>query len=54
MPGDLDCYSMAIRGLWINHDHYSDLGTSYEMPSVPDKCRMDAGKKLFSQFYLLN
>ncbi|XP_033224120.1 protein CASC1-like isoform X2 [Belonocnema kinseyi] len=41
MPGDLDCYSMAIRGLWSNYDHYSDLCSSYEIPNIPDKCRMD-------------
>lgn len=43
MPADIDCYAMAIRGLWLNYDHYSDLGTSYEIPNIPDKCQMNTG-----------
>ncbi|XP_043481152.1 dynein axonemal intermediate chain 7-like isoform X2 [Leptopilina heterotoma] len=41
MPPDIDCYSMAIRGLWLNYDHYSDLGISYTIPNIPEKCQMN-------------
>ncbi|XP_051167349.1 dynein axonemal intermediate chain 7-like isoform X2 [Leptopilina boulardi] len=41
MPPDIDCYAMAIRGLWLNYDHYSDLGTSYTIPNIPEKCQMN-------------
>lgn len=37
MPMDIDCYCMAIRALWVKHDHYSDCATSYAMPELPDE-----------------
>ncbi|XP_043500207.1 dynein axonemal intermediate chain 7 homolog isoform X4 [Polistes fuscatus] len=41
MPLDIDCYCMAIRGLWLDYDHYSDIGTSYVMPEIPEKYQMN-------------
>ncbi|XP_015116038.1 axonemal 84 kDa protein [Diachasma alloeum] len=35
MPVDMDCYAMAIRGLWVQYDHYSDLSPSFLMPEIP-------------------
>lgn len=43
MPLDLDCYAMSIRGLWIQYDHYSDQGSSFFMPDVPQEYRMNEG-----------
>ncbi|XP_070164198.1 dynein axonemal intermediate chain 7 isoform X3 [Polyergus mexicanus] len=37
MPLDIDCYCMAIRALWLNHDYYSDCAISYVMPKLPDE-----------------
>ncbi|KAL2712561.1 axonemal 84 kDa protein-like isoform X1 [Vespula squamosa] len=37
IPPDIDCYCMAIRGLWLEYDHYSDIGTSYFIPEIPDE-----------------
>ncbi|KAM0732613.1 Dynein axonemal intermediate chain 7-like protein [Formica fusca] len=37
MPLDIDCYCMAIRALWLNHDYYSDYAISYVMPKLPDE-----------------
>ncbi|XP_043285673.1 dynein axonemal intermediate chain 7 homolog [Venturia canescens] len=36
MPIDVDCYCMAIRALWLQYDHYSDQGTSFKMPDLPE------------------
>lgn len=41
MPGDIDCYAMAIRGLWIQYDYYSDTGTSFLMLSIPEEYQMN-------------
>ncbi|XP_076668249.1 dynein axonemal intermediate chain 7 isoform X2 [Andrena cerasifolii] len=35
MPVDVDCYRMAIRGLWLTYDHYSVETASYRMPELP-------------------
>ncbi|KAF7401191.1 hypothetical protein HZH68_007011 [Vespula germanica] len=40
IPPDIDCYCMAIRGLWLEYDHYSDIGTSYVMPEIPEEYQM--------------
>ncbi|KAK2583902.1 hypothetical protein KPH14_001173 [Odynerus spinipes] len=40
MPMDIDCYCMAIRGLWLDYDHYSDMATSYVMPEIPEEYKM--------------
>ncbi|KAL6443267.1 hypothetical protein ACFW04_002876 [Cataglyphis niger] len=37
MPLDIDCYCMAIRALWLNHDYYSDYAYSNVMPRLPDE-----------------
>ncbi|KAG7201519.1 hypothetical protein KM043_004271 [Ampulex compressa] len=37
MPSDVDCYCMAIRGLWLKYDHYSDEANSYVMPQLPEE-----------------
>ncbi|XP_048504698.1 dynein axonemal intermediate chain 7 homolog isoform X2 [Athalia rosae] len=37
MPMDVDCYCMAIRGMWVNYDHYSDQTLSFNAPELPDK-----------------
>lgn len=36
MPVDVDCYRMAIRGLWLTYDHYSVETGSYRMPDLPN------------------
>lgn len=36
MPADVNCYRMAIRGLWLSYDHYSIETSSYQMPSLPE------------------
>ncbi|XP_026669128.1 protein CASC1-like [Ceratina calcarata] len=36
MPSDMDCYRMAIRGLWLAYDHYSVRANSYRMPELPE------------------
>lgn len=41
MPVDLDCYSMAIRGLWVEYDHYSDQCLSYLIPIIPNDYLMN-------------
>ncbi|XP_046821692.1 dynein axonemal intermediate chain 7 homolog [Vespa crabro] len=41
IPPDIDCYCMAIRGLWLDYDHYSDIATSYVMPEIPEEYRMN-------------
>ncbi|XP_011313857.1 axonemal 84 kDa protein-like isoform X2 [Fopius arisanus] len=35
MPADMDCYAMAMRGLWVQYDHYSDLSPSFSIPEMP-------------------
>ncbi|XP_011255045.2 axonemal 84 kDa protein [Camponotus floridanus] len=37
MPLDIDCYCMAIRALWLNHDYNSDCAISYVVPRLPDE-----------------
>ncbi|XP_054006510.1 dynein axonemal intermediate chain 7-like [Hylaeus anthracinus] len=37
MPADVDCHSMAIRGLWLAYDHYSVDTNSYWIPEIPEK-----------------
>ncbi|XP_072751665.1 LOW QUALITY PROTEIN: dynein axonemal intermediate chain 7 [Anoplolepis gracilipes] len=37
MPFDIDCYCMAIRALWLNHDYYSDCAISYVAPRLPEE-----------------
>lgn len=37
MPLDIDCYCMAIRVLWLNHDYNSDCAISYVVPRLPDE-----------------
>ncbi|XP_014297583.1 uncharacterized protein LOC103573796 isoform X3 [Microplitis demolitor] len=41
MPVDVDCYAMSIRGLWIKYDHYSDQGSSFLMPEIPQEYNMN-------------
>uniref|UniRef100_A0ABD2WT88 IC97/Casc1 N-terminal domain-containing protein n=1 Tax=Trichogramma kaykai TaxID=54128 RepID=A0ABD2WT88_9HYME len=41
MPLDVDCYGCAVRALCLDYDHYSDKTASYEMPTLPPRCRMD-------------
>ena len=43
MPIDVDCYCMAIRGLWVQYDHYSDQGTSFQLPELPEEYQMNMG-----------
>lgn len=43
MPVDVDCYAMSIRGLWIKYDHYSDQGSSFLMPEIPQEYNMNEG-----------
>ena len=43
IPDDIDCYSMAIRGLWLNYDHHSDQSSSYEIPKIPEEYQLDMG-----------
>ncbi|CAG5080947.1 Similar to CFAP94: Dynein intermediate chain CFAP94 [Cotesia congregata] len=49
MPLDLDCYAMSIRGLWIQYDHYSDQGSSFFMPDIPQEYRMNEDLLTFCQ-----
>ncbi|XP_044586899.1 dynein axonemal intermediate chain 7-like isoform X2 [Cotesia glomerata] len=49
MPLDLDCYAMSIRGLWIQYDHYSDQGSSFLMPDIPQEYRMNEDLLTFCQ-----
>ncbi|XP_076178023.1 dynein axonemal intermediate chain 7 isoform X2 [Ptiloglossa arizonensis] len=35
MPADVDCYRMAIRGLWLAYDHYSLDTNSCRIPELP-------------------
>lgn len=49
MPVDLDCYSMAIRGLWLLYDHYSDQGSSFLMPDIPAEYKINTGLILCTQ-----
>ncbi|XP_076630391.1 dynein axonemal intermediate chain 7 [Colletes latitarsis] len=37
MPADVDCYSMAIRGLWLAYDHYSVETNSCRIPQLPEE-----------------
>ncbi|XP_015512196.1 dynein axonemal intermediate chain 7-like isoform X1 [Neodiprion lecontei] len=39
MPMDVDCYCMAIRGMWVKYDHYSDQTASFNEPELPEKYR---------------
>ncbi|KOC68038.1 Cancer susceptibility candidate protein 1 like protein [Habropoda laboriosa] len=36
MPSDVDCHRMAIRGLWLEYDHYSVEADSYRIPALPE------------------
>ncbi|CAK9799510.1 Dynein axonemal intermediate chain 7 [Anthophora plagiata] len=36
MPSDVDCHRMAIRGLWLEYDHYSVETYSYKIPVLPE------------------
>lgn len=45
MPIDVDCYSMAIRALWLRYDHYSDQATSFRMPDLPEEYDTNLGKR---------
>lgn len=47
MPIDVDCYCMAIRGLWVQYDHYSDQGISFRMPELPDEYQTNMGDEIF-------
>ncbi|XP_043670341.1 dynein axonemal intermediate chain 7 homolog [Vespula pensylvanica] len=47
IPPDIDCYCMAIRGLWLEYDHYSDIGTSYVMPEIPEEYQMKMDNEKF-------
>ncbi|XP_076391872.1 dynein axonemal intermediate chain 7 isoform X1 [Megachile rotundata] len=37
LPTDVDCHRMAIRGLWLAHDHYSAETRSRLMPDLPER-----------------
>ncbi|XP_024936813.1 protein CASC1 isoform X2 [Cephus cinctus] len=41
MPMDMDCYCMAIRGMWAKYDYFSDQSASFEMPELPDEYQMN-------------
>lgn len=43
MPMDVDCYCMAIRGMWVNYDHYSDQTASFNAPELPEKYQRTSG-----------
>ncbi|XP_012288411.1 axonemal 84 kDa protein [Orussus abietinus] len=41
MPLDIDCYCMAIRGMWVMFDHYSDRAMSFYKPKIPSEYQMN-------------
>lgn len=50
LPAAVKCHHSAIRGLWLNYDHFSDYCPSYDMPYRLDN---RAGKLKFLPRFLL-
>lgn len=48
MPMDVDCYCMAIRGMWVNYDHYSDQTRSFDVPEL-----MESYKGTLGSYFVL-
>ncbi|XP_011499265.1 PREDICTED: axonemal 84 kDa protein [Ceratosolen solmsi marchali] len=40
LPLDIDCYSSAIRVIWLSYDYFSDQSASFHIPELPDKYQM--------------